>query len=192
MLIPKRDNERQIIFTGPMVCQILAGNKTVTRRLNDSWLKAKKGDYLWVRETCQEAYFSTDNASVVTGCARYLADGRLVMGKHLPVSWWYSKPICPSIHMPRRVCRLLLRVTEDVRAEKLGDISRQPSEIKAEGLDVPAACPDAEGGYEAYYYSYEKPFIDLWDSINGKDPDKCYAANPTVYRVPFEIAEVAT
>jgi len=185
MLIAKREIEYPILFQGDMVRKILARHKTVTRRLNTRWLRVKKGQHIWVRETC-----SAEHPALPSLGGHYDADGAWILRqqfKRLP--WWYSKRVCPSIHMPRSVCRILLVATADASLENLHNISHQPNEIRNEGLDVPAECPEGtEWGYDAYFYGYEKPWIDLWDSIHGKGAAN-WEANPEVVRVPFEIEE---
>lgn len=86
------------------------------------------GDLLWVRE----AFYR----SPLTGEIRYRADGE--------VRGW--RP-CPSIHLPRSVSRLTLRVSE-VRVERVQEISEEDA--------------IAEGSFRDRYR-----FDLLWDSIHG-------------------------
>lgn len=87
------------------------------------------------------------------------------------------RPWKPSIHMPRRACRLLLEIT-DVCVERLQDISR--SDAAAEGVETwaeGALSPDGQ---------LEDPrvqFAMLWESINGADS---WASNPWVWAITFK------
>lgn len=127
------------------------------------------GTVLWVRETWAMNY--------PFGNYRYAAsDTPNILKK------WK-----PSIHMPRKACRLFLRIT-DIRVERLDEISEE--DAVAEGVqenrcDNPAKCPselckkDGCAGIGEYYRypvnfddlpcdSAVESFETLWESINGK------------------------
>lgn len=187
---------RPILFSAPMVDALLDGRKTQTRRvakLTDSGrLKAPgssrnwhphdreavracpygaPGDLLWVRETWSEVgagldpqipvYRATYPACVPRDCENVPDDIR-----EAGYRWK------PSIHMPRRLSRLTLRVTA-VRVERLQDIS--VNDAQAEGVDLAAW----EWGEVAVGH-----FATLWDSINGPGS---WDANPWVWAVSFEV-----
>lgn len=143
-----------------MVRAILEGRKTQTRRPSKipstatlgesgrSYLPYVPGDILWVRET----WVYDDYNRII-----YRAD------EELPGIKWY-----PSIHMPRKACRLFLEV-DDVGIHRLQDISED--EAKAEGM---------------------KSIIDFHSTWN-----KLYSAlqyrwerNPWVYYTKYHIAEL--
>lgn len=225
--------ERPILFSGPMVRAILAGEKTVTRRIvtpqpyhtedltafvapgvsvrqpagwnwkrtslfvadsevgafahhlaNSGRAYARPGDTLWVRETWawQHLCCDPDCESSVDG---WVCKERALAYRATPpeepgtVRQWR-----PSIFMPRRACRLLLRVVS-VRAERLQEIT--PEDIAAEGVDTRAAFYRANGvpvgAIEAH--CERETFGELWDAINGKRAT--WASNPWVWRVAFEV-----
>jgi hypothetical protein len=79
------------------------------------------GDRLWVREAA-ESYFMPN---ILTGeptnalCARYQADNEPILDPHgFDFAWWYSRPKCPSIHMPRRFSRLTLEIVAGNHARR--------------------------------------------------------------------------
>jgi hypothetical protein len=86
----------------------------------------KPGDRLWVRETT-EADYDTTNGAVLS---RYAADGEPVLYAGCEDSeyngsvahWDYPRDSRPSIHMQRWAGRILLEITA-VRVERLQDIS---------------------------------------------------------------------
>jgi len=78
----------------------------------------------------------------------------------------------PSIHMPRELCRIRLRV-EDVRVERLTDISA--ADVEAEGIGLPE---EARG----YSYLATQHFEDVWNDIYG---DGAWEKNPWVWVVCF-------
>lgn len=149
--------DRPIIFSAPMVLALLAGRKTMTRRLAwrrdqkwgdarpivgserdymipTTWQRVKSGDRLWVREnlTRRRGNFLGIPQNVIE--AHYAADDEDVVNEHefnlLP--WWKGKGGLPSIHMPRRVSRLTLVVTA-TKIERVQAISE--TDAKAEGVE---------------------------------------------------------
>ncbi|MBF8720225.1 hypothetical protein [Pseudomonas guariconensis] len=191
--------ERPILFSGPMVRAILEGDKAVTRRAvkmthllrvclepveGELKLKAAKklcplgrpGDRLWVREAWaadaqvdsiaprelslgEPILYPADGVIRQTGCAM------ISRGK-----------IRPSIHMPRRLSRILLEIT-DVRVERLQDISEQ--QALAEGVMSAERDIDPDGNG----YSPVELFGGLWVKLNGMDS---WSANPWVWVVEFQ------
>ena len=89
----------------------------------------------------------------------------------------------PSIHMPKEVARIFLRVT-NVRVERLQAITAD--ECPMEGVWPLYAGPIGER--EAYY---KGAFARLWDStINPTDlPAYGWEANPWVWVIRFERCE---
>ena len=203
--------ERPILFSGPMVVAILAGLKTQTRRIfkfretgqpptcPDKFDPAcvtqpcpygTPGDRLWVRETTQMRYLR----NLLTGepteakCGEYCADGEPVLNEHeFDFAWWYSRKVCPAIHMPRWASRITLEIT-DVRVERLQDISEQ--DAVAEGIvnDAGAAHRQRERFGEradetdtnfwtydpaiqtkcgGWWMSATAAFGALWEKVNG-------------------------
>ena len=190
--------EHPIIFSGPMVCAILEGRKTQTRRVmkpqpeglvkrcpglneirgaSQLWTDGVRvfscphgtpGDVLWARETW--APFPNDPARRVEYRAGYEAPG--VRG-HVPM---WSKRWRPSIHMPRWASRLTLRLT-DVRVQRVQEIS--PEDAEAEGC---WRTPD-----ECSHVSIQPPeFRDVWDSLNVKR-GYGWDVNPFCWALTFEV-----
>lgn len=196
--------ERPILFSGPMVRAILAGNKTQTRRVvkpqpAGAWAAPGKtscpygqpGDRLWVRESTHRRPM----LNLLTGepladkydGGAYTADGADVLTPEgFDLAWWYSRKSCPSIHMPRFACRLVLEVT-GVRVERLNEISE--ADARAEGCpftwdgkqyEPPLPEVDSWQGYGRASFSL------LWSQINGAES---WAANPWVWVVEFRRAD---
>jgi hypothetical protein len=131
----------------------------------------KPGERLWVRETTSEDC----RGSIST--ATYTADGA-----PSNLEWWYSRRSCPSIHMPRVACRILLEIT-DVRVERLWDIDDEQS--LAEGI---YSNPDVNDMYTAdgdHHTSKRggarSAFIHLWESTGGD-----WNGNPWVWVIEFK------
>jgi hypothetical protein len=167
---PETAKERPIMFSGPMVRALLSARKTQTRRLAKSPLRnCLPGDRLWVRET---------HATTATADVEYRADFH-------EGSWQQSGPWRPSIHMPRRACRLTLRVTE-VRFQRLHDISEE--DARAEG--APRCMTDGEGAfYETERGTHECGYAGLWDSLHGAES---WADNPEIVAITFTVETVTT
>lgn len=190
---------KPILFNTEMVQAILEGRKTVTRRAikldlgladtdrNDSsylkipdqygdyhdakdLCKYKVGDVLYVRETHCPNYFD-EFVSNKLKCA-YKADWnpKLIDGA-VPEPKWK-----PSIHMPKELARIFLKVT-DVRVERVQDITE--IQVAKEGF---ASNYDMESDtfYPDGYF-----FVKTWDNIY-KDKGFGWESNPYVWVVEFE------
>jgi hypothetical protein len=178
--------ERPILFSGPMVRAILAGDKTQTRRVikpqpvrladnpswpTHAWGDAEGGGY-WVAwhqndMTATEAigeycpYGKPGDFLWVRETHLVTAGGAvLYKADHPDLISGYCRP---SIHMLRQHSRITLEVTS-VRVQRLQDISHEDG--KAEGFD------SLDG------------FALLWDRINAKR-GYGWQANPYVWAVEF-------
>jgi hypothetical protein len=198
--------ERPIIFSAPMVNAILDGRKTQTRRVinpqptgkgpykyHSTWGDFREipqhkghksrygvvGDRLWVRETTKEdcsgsvsmnRYVADDAPVLYSGCENHELNGSLAQ-------WDYTRPVKPSIFMPRWASRITLEIT-GIRVERLQDISEE--DAIAEGVD---------GEREAIWRGatwYDKPkraYRFLFESINGQGS---WDANPWVWVIEFK------
>lgn len=92
---------------------------------------------------------------------------------------WFKFKWRPSIHMPRRACRLLLDVTR-VRCERLQDITEEYA--RAEGVDISGI-----GSPPPPMRIHQRAFKILWNSLYGKRPGCDWAANPWVFVIEFSV-----
>ena len=177
--------EHPILFSTPMVQAILEGRKTQTRRL----VKRTALDWLTVHQFVPSFVANKDNDLSPYG---YAGDKLWVREKWkpntIPMGWpahFYAN--CdtlnnpdqekwkPSIHMPRRVCRLELEVM-GVRIERLHEITEE--DAKAEGAPLHPFEHLPLG-----FKTHKEGFKNLWHSINGEES---WNANPFVWVVTFE------
>lgn len=193
--------ERPILFSAPMVCAILDGTKTQTRRVVKSRPdknmgprcvllphelagEVNSGDYtncpygmpgdsLWVRETFLRLPVGTFYRATHNGTA----DEDKAHG----IIWK------PSIHMPRWASRITLKLT-GVRVEQLNDIT------EADAIAEGASFHDGRGiGHSGYRHDRNDGFVfetakasymHLWEKINGAGS---WSANPRVWVIEFEV-----
>ena len=168
-------SEKPIIFSGPMVRAIRAGEKTQTRRLHP---KARNvvGDVLYVRHVhwlYTPPPTNPKNISIwdeFTRAARW-PSGELTLDIEPLVEGEPGWKKRPSIHMPRWAARIWLEVTA-VRQERLQDISE--ADILAEGVETAPAAAAVS-------------FIRLWDSLNAKRGP--WKENPMVQVYTFRRCE---
>lgn len=135
-----------------------------------NWRRAKPGDRLWVRETWGTCEIFDDVAPrdlPSFAPVKYYADGKIVGAT---AGYGLMLKARPSIHMPRRLSRILLEIV-DVRVERLQDIS--DGDAMREGADQ---IGDNDGAFRA---GYER----LWESINGPGS---WAENPWVWCLTFK------
>lgn len=126
----------------------------------------KAGDILYVRETWWEGDIIGSNDEIdESGVVLYAADGYIKENLDYETIKWK-----PSIHMPKELSRIFLRVT-DVRVERLQDM--KVDDYKKEGFST----------------SYE--FMELWDKTIKKEDVETYSykANPWVWVIEFERIE---
>ncbi|WP_347299531.1 hypothetical protein [Clostridium perfringens] len=144
-------------------------------RGGDIWFSCpfgEVGDRLWVRETFMDLTGTGIEATTgkFEGFA-YRADTPAgsygdEVRKEYGLKW------TPSLHMPRKACRILLEITA-VRVERLNDISE--SDARAEGvMPTPGAAERLVGGKLA--------FAELWAAIYGHEN---WRANPWVWVIEF-------
>jgi hypothetical protein len=179
-------NEHGIPFGAPMVRAILGGYKLATRRLDEKWLKVKKGDLLWVREswTIIEKY---GNPQTQTLTIYYPADGGTKSFHYLSGSS-YQKYVSKRIgktfvssYLPRIFSRIILEATADARLQRLQDMSDEdvfmegpPGMIagryqcamcngRGRNITYPKKCPGCGGTGD----NPKKYFRDFWESLYG-------------------------
>jgi hypothetical protein len=199
--------ERPILFRPEMVRAILEGRKTQTRRVvnpqpvgrilpvpsysGDRGIEIAFGpdnrrpdggprywpspygwtrDRLWVREAWRADAYAPDETI-------YLADADALTRELLRG----AVPFKPSIHMPRKRCRLVLDVV-DVRVERLQKISEE--DARAEGCEYAIAGHGTDGPIKTYRTGY----VRLWQEINAARGFG-WETDPWVWVVEFKIAE---
>lgn len=170
--------ERPILFSAPMVLAILAGRKTVTRRLSSRY---QVGDLLYVRETWWHYRSQHLELAGFEGATVTNLDGRGSINE----SPWFSPAEYdiwqkrPSIHMPKWAARIWLEVTA-VRKERLQDITEE--DARAEGVEADPYYM-ADGTIDdAMSISARANFAGLWDQLHGEG---AWASNPEVSVIEF-------
>lgn len=198
--------ERPIIFSGPMVRDILEGRKTQTRLVikpqpdedglarelsSGDWFDTsgrvyscpygKVVDRLWVRETWQKNYGTA-------GGLIYRADHGKAEAVYVVDHQTGEWSVCCSgwkspIHMARVASRITLEITS-VRVERLQEISE--ADAQAEGVTDETADAiqyGAEAGNAQEPTPYRTGFSLIWQSIHGPDS---WHANPWVWVISFK------
>lgn len=200
-------SERPILFSGPMVRAILAGQKTVTRRVvtpqpppgcdrvtsmplstETSWHndatrekfpqpKKRDGD-VWMR--CPYGMPGDTLWVRETWAPGYpgTADPYLYRATY---EGGLEHVWTPSIHMPRWASRITLRM-ESVRVERLHAIDEADAIL--EGVDAVSVADVPRNAV----FSRRDDFVQLWEKINGKRAP--WKSNPWVWRVAFDVVEV--
>lgn len=160
------------------------------------------GDLLWVRESGvrsllagagdQEGLFRHDvPATPETG--RYWVERTRAPGASYNVAGCsraaallgYGTKACPSIHMPRWACRILLEIVS-VRVERLNDCSEADARAEGATHHEPANYLSHGGWSHDGHFVHETAlasFERLWQSINGAGS---WAANPWVWVIEFK------
>ena len=200
--------QKPILFSTKMVQALLAGNKTMTRRIvknipegiSDKHLKimvnghhalhgsirpyCKKGDLLWVRETWSKntgSFFTGDEQTIV-----FAAD----IDEY--ERWRYR--FKPSIHLKKADARIWLQVVS-ITVERLNDISE--TDAVKEGVKLSDSgnfwfnyLADAARITNAIHNlkSAKSSLKTLWKLINGRES---WDLNPWVWVVEFKLVSRA-
>lgn len=170
--------DRPAIFSGPMVCALLDGRKTQTRRLATSPLRrCKVGDRLWVREAWKTSALH-DSAKP----SKMAHDAPIYFTAH--DSLWPVARYRPGMHMPRWASRLTL-IVEEVRFQVLHEIDEADS--KAEGVRDPY-LGDSDPPFEeqACMVSCRMQYRNLWKTLHGKEGQR-WDDNPQVVALTFRV-----
>ena len=186
--------DRPTLFSGAMVRALLDGTKTQTRRVLkpqpevvDQASEHLESDELsgWVNVEMSDGRFLRWRPPYAVGDRLYvreafrvqhggaIRDATGAQEDYLEPAVFYMAsggrgPWTPGIHMPRKLSRLTLSVT-DVRLQRLQEISE--ADALAEG--IPQDSPDP---IAAYFF--------LWDEINGTGAS---AKNPWIVAVSFTV-----
>lgn len=200
-------NTKPIIFSGPMVRALLAGNKTQTRRIMkpqpDDDARITMGEIGTSRGVAYIGNAMSGGIVTRVPCpygkpGDYLwvreswADAADASARAFDCGTFWPQYRAtsheslvtrwrPSIHMPRWASRLTLHIT-DVRVERLQEINEEDS--KAEGVES-RAYPAADGGWIAYDDGkWADGFAALWESIHGAGS---WNQNPWVWVISFRV-----
>ncbi len=174
-----------IIFSAPMVLALLAGRKTMSRRLAwkywesgeargiypSPWQRVKPGDRLWVRERLYRDHEDE-------GCWKYFADNKAVSSENLTamIAWAHHKEgdSAPSIHMPRWASRIALVVTA-TKVERVNQISEV--DARAEGW------PHEKSPKTVAHHIYPSAWFQIiWNDLHGA---ASWSNNPEVVCLSF-------
>ena len=202
---------KPILFNADMVCAILEGRKTVTRRVvklkySNTHLEMftnKYGTRLIEKQNEEPGVTTIKNSDgtmthTLLACIEKAPPYRPCDTLYVRETWSRSMagtylyratdiPFIhdrwnPSIHMPREAARIFLRVT-DVRVGRLQDITEK--DMQQEGVITRPLLNDFEK------FISQKSFALLWDSTI-KPADRAlydWEANPWVWVIEFERCE---
>ena len=183
---------KPILFSTPMVQAILAGQKTMTRRVIKPQTVTHSTSAGMVEESLDAfvARNKKDAELLAAACSPYRPGDILwVRETWAPFGSTYLYKANgggagggrwrPSIHMPRKAARIFLRVT-DVRMERLRDMPL--FDVWSEGTPQMPGNTDADGAVG------HDDFKHLWNSINAKR-GYGYDWNLWVWVISFERCE---
>lgn len=144
-------------------------------------------DRLYVRETWREAFSETHE------CFAYKADLKYKCGKQTPPDLEQLTALNggwkPSIHMPKKACRLWLEVV-DIRVERLQDISEEDAVCEGARFtnfgNLPGWHFKDIKSHEDCLATAKYAFANLWESINGVNS---WTTNPWVWVISLKKME---
>jgi hypothetical protein len=135
----------------------------------------EKGDILYVRETWKNGSFLEDNENNVI---KYIYKADDIKCENSYKAWgikWH-----PSIHMPKEVARIFLKVT-DVRVERLQSISEEDAEAEGVYGVVDIFLKPTKNGHILF-------FSDTWNKLY-KRKGYSWDTNPWIWAIKSERIE---
>lgn len=200
LLAGRKTQTRRIVKPQPNVVQQLAVRSGCTSILTnlifrgaDQWVRCpygQPGDLLWVRE--RFALNEPIKSSARGWDAHWTVGVEYSDGYEVPQRFEKKPARCrnrgevggwqPSIHMPRRLSRLTLRLT-DVRVERVQDCSE--ADALAEGVQPVAAVATLGGQVVGGGgWSSREMFAALWNDTNGSG---AWERNDWCWVLQFEV-----
>jgi len=195
--------QRPILFSTPMVQEIMEGRKTQTRRIADPQPTKDLHTFISPSTVLDGSdrttwiYSDKESSNCIEVKCKYGQPGDVLWVKET-----YSGNGCgiiykangcepvdgkwkPSIFMPKDAARIWLKIT-NVRLEQLQGISRD--DARAEGIE---RDPCTSTKFKNYVdgtttYNERTSFYSLWESINGEES---LLSNPFVWVIEFEEIE---
>lgn len=198
--------EHPIIFSTVMIQAIMAGGKTMTRRIIKPQPHFDKDSGYWYLDKKRESVMSNRPPNEWMGFnpRKYGNPGDKIWVRENFYQCidnndrrYYAaseKPedtenrhykLCPSIYMPRIASRITLEIT-DIKVERVQDITQD--DIEREGLWFYSKeyrdeiCINRDSVY-ALQSTRIKYFRKLWETINGSDS---WIENPWVWCISFK------
>lgn len=193
---------KPIMFNQEMVKAILAGRKTMTRRvikdrdiINNFDIDVDGSVYAYINQETGDSYPPTAIARFQVGDILWVREtwGKDENGEYVyranygtteddsfPPSMFKWRP---SIHMPREAARIFLRVT-NVRVERVQDITEE--DATAEGAEYYTPKFETDIVLSTWKLATTKTkFCALWDNLNAKR-GYGWESNPWVWVYEFE------
>jgi len=180
--------DRPLIFTDESVRAILAGTKTMTRRLPGKRpVRWAVGDRIWVKEaSCVVSNGPDDYPSIIFRAdrAEYYHDGS-ALGPLMGYTSEVTGPWKSPIYLPRKASRITRDVT-GVRVERLQDITEDDARSEGirpmDGNDCWSACNNMGAEYRsAFEYAWGE--MHGWDGEPGARAP--WSSNPLVTVITF-------
>lgn len=174
--------DRPIIFNDHSVREIIAGRKTVTRRVGKTWAKARPGDLLWVREAWNIGTWEGGEGprswfGVAWPIPADLGDNEVIYRANDEIPALADPPPWrPSIHMPRWASRLTLRVVS---------IERQYAYLLAPRLPDLDDLEAAKEGFDSRD-AFMRAWLDMHGGYTGPVWRVEFAAVPGAVSLPLE------
>lgn len=180
----KKVKSHPLLMRPDLVSQSLLGIKTVTRRTDRRWLKAKAGENCWVRETWAvdkrlDAIAPSDVPNIAPVWWFTSKNPRRLNGQAVDLPRVRGK-WRPNIFMPRWACRLEVKLTADPYLQRLHDMTEE--DALAEGVEKVVGGFKHYGGLNTCCATALQSFRTLWRSIHG---EASWQANPELVVIPY-------